>query len=344
MTDDQWEMLLRVIAGEPQPILPVAFLVDGPWVASRHGVSLLDYYGDDRIWLEANLDLVHRFPHTMFMAGFWAEYGMISNPPSFGCKCVWPEQGFPTCEPVLAGCEQIDALRKPNAATDGLLPLLVGRLRRNRRAIEQAGHRIRFATSHGPLTIASYLLGHTQFFLTMKSEPQAIDRLLDRVTEFVCDWLSLQCGEFSTIDGLLVLEDLMGFVGPNDFGRFVLPHMKRIFATADVAVRFLHNDAYGTITAEHLDAMGVNLFNFSFEHSLEEIRRLAGPRVTLMGNIPPRDVLALGTCEQVQEAVLDTFGRLDDRRRVLASAGGFVLPGVSDEKIDRFLTAVAQCR
>jgi len=343
MTDQQWELLLEVIDGRTPPVLPVAFLVDGPWVSSRYGVTLLDYYGDDRLWLEANLDLVQRFPEVLFLAGFWAEYGMISNPPAFGCKCIWPEEGFPTCEPVLSGCQQVQRLRKPNAAVDGLLPLLVGRLRRNRQAIERAGHRIRFATSHGPLTIASYLVGHTEFFLGMKSDPKATGRLLDLVTEFVCDWLLLQCREFASIDGVLVLEDLMGFVGPDDFVRFVLARMKRIFAVADVRVKFLHNDAYGLVTARYLDAMGVNLFNFSFEHSLDEVRRLAGPNVTLMGNIAPRDVLALGSCRQVEQAVRDVFGPLPDRRRVLASAGGFLPPGVSDEKIDRFLAAVQQC-
>ena len=38
--------------------------------------------------------------------------------------------------------------------------------------------------------------------------------------------------------------------------------------------------------------MGVNLFNFSFNHSLGEIRELAGDDVVLLGNIPR------GTCWQ----------------------------------------------
>ena len=37
----------------------------------------------------------------------------------------------------------------------------------------------------------------------------------------------------------------------------------------------LHNDAFGLITAGHLAEMGVNLFNFSFEHPVAEIRALA---------------------------------------------------------------------
>ena len=40
------------------------------------------------------------------------------------------------------------------------------------------------------------------------------------------------------------------------------------------------------------------MFNFSFEHSLGEIRELAGNEVVLVGNIPPRDVLAGGTPER----------------------------------------------
>jgi uroporphyrinogen decarboxylase len=160
-------------------------------------------------------------------------------------------------------------------------------------------------------------------------------------TRFVVDWLAYQREGFPSIDGILVLEDLMGFVGSQDFETLVLPRMQRIFASLRVSVRFLHNDAFGLITARHLKDMGVNLFNFSFEHSFQEVRRLAGEDVTLMGNVPPRDVLGLGTLDSIRRSVTDLLSSVGDRRHMIVSAGGFTPSGFNEEKIDVFCQAVS---
>lgn len=340
MTDQHWQQLLRILAGEQLDPLPVGFLVDGPFIAGFADAPLMDYFTDDALWLQANLEVHQRYPDVLWLPGFWAEFGMISNPPSFGSKCVWPEDGLPTCEPVLTETDDVGRIAQPNVRSDGLLPLIIKRLRDNQTAIEQAGHRYRFAASHGPFTIAAYLLGHTEFFLRMRSDPDAVRQLLDVATQFVVDWLTYQKELFPSIDGVLVLDDFIGFVGETDFQEFALPHMTRISQTLDVSVRFLHNDAAGLITARHLEAMNVNLFNFSFEHDVDEIRALAGENATLLGNIPPRDVLALGTPDDVRNSVAQMLDSTTDKRRLIVSAGGFTPGQFCAEKIDAFCEAV----
>jgi uroporphyrinogen decarboxylase len=339
MTDDQWDTLLRVLDGDLIDPVPVGFLADGPFFAGLKQVSLMDYLTDSVLWLEANLHAQRLFPDVLWLPGFWAEFGMISNPPSFGAKCIWPEDGFPTCEPVLRDFDEIAGLAAPNVRTDGLLPLLIRRVRQNLPAIQAAGHRIRFAAAHGPLTIGSYLLDHTPFFLGMRTEPEAIHRLLQITTQFVIDWLRLQKELFPSIDGILILEDMLGFIGPQDLCEFALPRMVEIFASLDVAVRFLHNDAAGLVTAEYLTEMGVNLFNFSFEHPIAEIRQRAGDRVTLLGNVPPRDVLAFGSCRDVSAHVSRILRDTSDRRRLILSGGGFTPAQFDADKIQTFCEA-----
>lgn len=342
MTDSQWDELLRILSGELLDPLPVGFLVDGPWFAALSGMSLLDYLTDSRGWLEANLEATRRFPDVLWLPGFWAEFGMISNPPSFGAKCIWPEDGFPTCDKVLRGYEEIDQLPVPDVRTDGLLPLIMQRLKQNQAAMEHAGHRIRFATSHGPFTIASYVLGQSEFLMGMRTVPDAIHELLRRVTKYIVNWLKYQRETFPTIDGVLVLDDLIGFVGEADFREFALPCMCEAFNALEVSVRFLHNDAHGLVTARFLEAMRVNLFNFSFEHPVNQIRELAGDRVTLLGNVPPRDILAFGTCEDTRAAVADLLASVHDARRLIVSGGGFTPGPFTKEKIQAFCSAVAE--
>jgi len=329
------------VQGEQFDSPPVGLLVDGPWISSWHGVSLLDYYCSDRVWLEANLGVVEAFPDVLLLAGFWSEYGMSGNPSAFGCQCIWPEQGFPTVAKLLDDYSAIAGLRKPNCRTDGLHPFLLKRLQHAQKAMERIGHRTRFATTHGPITIASYLLGHTELLIGMKTNPEEIHKLLTLVTEFVVDWVACQKADFPSIEGVMVLEDLMGFLGEGDFAEFAQPYMTTIFSTLDVPVRMLHNDAFGLVTARHLAEMGVNLFNFSFEHPVSEIRALTGPNVALMGNVPPRDVLGLGSCDEVRECVAEIVRSVDWRQGLLVSAGGFVPPGTTPEKIETMCRTAA---
>ncbi|MBA7707541.1 hypothetical protein ES703_116415 [subsurface metagenome] len=68
------------------------------------------------------------------------------------------------------------------------------------------------------------------------------------------------------------------------------------------------------------------------------MRKLAGPNVVLLGNIPPRDVLAAGTAEQVAESVKDLLKSLPDAGRVILSCGGGMPPAVTSENIKAFLS------
>lgn len=341
MTDEQWRDLLRVIRGELLDPLPVGLLIDSPWLPGWAGMSILDYYTSDTVWLETNFKAVRRFPDVWFLPGFWAEYGMCTEPSAFGAKCIWSEDEFPFAEKVLGDYADIDQLDVPNCHTDGLCPFVLKRLARGRDAMEQAGHRHRFAVSRGPHNIASFLLGHTELLMGVKINPDETHKLLEIVTEFVVDWLRVQAEAFPSVEGLLVLDDLIGFVGEADFRQFVLPYFKRIGHSLDVPVRALHNDAHGLITAKYLAEMGFNLFNFSFEHGLAEIRQLAGDSVTLLGNVPPRDVLASGTPGDVGRSVAEMLASVDDRRRIIFSGGGGTPPGVPSENIDALRSAVS---
>ncbi|MCC6123885.1 MAG: uroporphyrinogen decarboxylase [Pirellulales bacterium] len=339
MTDSQWNDLLRLIQGELLTPTPVGLIIDCPWLPGWRGVSILDYFNREQVWLEANLAAVRRFPEVIFLPGFWSEYGMCTEPSAFGAKCVFPENSFPGLVNNLHDYGEIARVKKPDCRSDGLLPFVLNRLRSCRPAIEKAGHKIRFAVARGPLNIASYLLGQTEFLVGVKTNPQEIHRLLRIVTDFLIDWIGLQMEAFDTIDGILLLDDLIGFLRGDDYREFALPYIKAVFASRRAAVKFLHNDASGLATAKSLAEMGVNLFNFSYNHGIEEIRSLAGNGVALVGNIPPRQVLAEGTPDDVRRSIAKMFAGVEDRRRIIVSCGGGAPPDAPTENIDALCAA-----
>jgi uroporphyrinogen decarboxylase len=88
--------------------------------------------------------------------------------------------------------------------------------------------------------------------------------------------------------------------------------------------------------------MGVNLFNMGFDISLNHLRQLAGSGITLLGNIPPRDVLAAGDAQAVRRATLEVLQSLESPARVILSCGGGMPPGVPSENIRAFADTVAE--
>jgi len=339
MTDEQWDKLLAVIDGELVEPMPVGLIIDSPWLPGWAGISTLDYFSSEGMWFEANLKAVRRFPEVMFLPGFWSEFGMCTEPSAFGSKCCWQEDEPPFARKVAAGIAQVADLVKPDPKTDGLLPFVLNRLKHYRRQIEQAGHAIKFAVARGPLNIASFLLDSTEFLIAIRTDPDRAHKLLGTVTDFIIDWLALQADTFSSIDGVLILDDIVGFLGQEDFKAAALPYLTRIFKSLDVAVRFFHNDAGGIVCAPYLEQMGVNLFNFSYEHKLAEMKELTSNAVTLLGNIPTRDVLAAGTPADVRDSVRAALEGVRDRSRIILSCGGGMPGGVSTENIEALISA-----
>lgn len=342
MDGQQWNQLLRVLDGERLHPLPAGFIIDSPWLPGWAGSSILDYYASESLWLETNLRALRQFPGAWFLPGFWSEYGMCTEPSAFGSKCVWHPHELPFADKILETPAQMAALAKPNVHEDGLLPFMLNRLVRARPAIESEGHAIRFAVARGPLNIASFLMGATEFMMAIKESPQETHALLNTITEFLCDWLRLQQEAIPTIDGIFLLDDLVGFLGKDDFTEFALPYLKRSFGAIDAKVKFFHNDAKGLVCAPFLAEIGINLFNFSFKHGLEEMRRLTGDRVTLLGNLPPRDVMALGTPDDVRKGVQAMLEPVTDPRRIILSVGGGMSPNTPTANVEAFLATVAE--
>jgi uroporphyrinogen-III decarboxylase len=339
MTEKQWTRLLETLHGKETSPLPMGFIIDSPWLPNWYGIKILDYFTNDELWFKANMHAVKTFPDMMFLPGFWSEYGMCSEPSAFGVRCTFPPDEFPHARKSIYSVEDIYKLASPNPATDGFGPFMLNRLLLYRQKIEDEGHRIYFSVSRGPLNIASYLMGTTEFLLAMMTSPEAVHHLLNLITGYLAEWHDLQQKTFPTIDGIMVLDDIIGFIGEAEFLTFGLPYLKRIF-DRNVKVKFFHNDADCRASLRYLPEAGINLFNMGFDITLNELKTLTGHRITMLGNIPPRDVLANGTRTDIEKAVKDLVCKLENKSRVIVSCGGGMPPGVSTENLELFTEVV----
>ena len=66
-------------------------------------------------------------------------------------------------------------------------------------------------------------MGVTELMIALKTEPERAHRLLALVTAFLKKWHALQRELFPSVDGIMVLDDIVGFIGEEDFREFAFP-------------------------------------------------------------------------------------------------------------------------
>ncbi len=341
MNRQKWEQIKALARGETVSPPPVALIIDSPWMPGYLGISTLDYLTVPEVWLEANLRVEAEFPEITFLPGFWVEMGMCAEPSGFGCRVSFHAHKTPVAHPMLSGIEDLGRVPTPNPQTDGLMPVILNFYRRLEPRAVDAGHAIKVVAARGPLTVASHLMGVTEFLLGLKLNGAETHRLLRVTTTLVRNWLEAQAAALQGVEGILVLDDIAGFLSPKDYLEFAHPYLKEIFDAFPRSVKIFHNDTDNATPYRHLGDLGIHIFNFTHLQPIAKVRELAGPGVCLMGNVAPLEVLAQGTPAQTEAAAAECL-RAHGPRGLLLSAGGGVSPGTPGANLHALARAAAQ--
>jgi len=338
MRPEQWQCFKRA-AKRAGPIgrpaaTPVALIVDSPWIPGYIGVSHLDYYLDPELWFQANLRIVREFPDIILLPSWWVEYGMAIEPSAFGSRIhFWPDQP-PALSPMLTHLEDVDTMPPVNPLTDGLMALALHLYRRHRPRILDAGYTIPMVAARGPLCLAAFLRGVTEFMVDTVESPAAAHKLLAVTTRTVIDWLKAQAeAAGDTVEGILVLDDIVGFLSANAYREFAHPYLKRICDAFPADwVKVYHNDANVRPFLAELPGAGFDVLNWSHKIDVSLVREKTGGRLCLMGNVPPLEVGVRGTPEMVRSAATEILAKGGGAGLIL-SVGGGVSPGMPKENI-----------
>ena len=338
MHNEAWSALVGATRRQRSEHPRVALIVDTPWIPPFLGLSTVDYIGIPQVWLQANLQVARRFPEAILVPGFWVEPGMAAEPSGFGCGIEFSPDQPPSIRALCSDITQTEGLTSPHPQRDGLMPLVLAQYRHVLPRVRAEGMDIRIVAARGPLAVAAHLLGLTPFLIGLKTEPALTHRLLRLTTQLARDWLAAQAEVLPGTEGVLVLDDVIGFLSKEDYLEFAHPYLKEIFSVRST-VKILHNDTDSPVCYEFLKDLGINVFNFTHLQSIADTRARVGDSVCLMGNVAPRDVLARGTPDAVTAAARRCREENGDHPAFLLSAGGGVSPGTPAENLDALLEA-----
>ncbi|MBZ0301518.1 MAG: uroporphyrinogen decarboxylase family protein [Anaerolineae bacterium] len=338
-----WERFKLVAQLKETDELPVALIVDSPWLAGYAKMDTRDYYLLPDRWLEINKGLLTRFSDIAWIPGFWVEYGMAAEPSAFGARMHFYANRPPAVEPVIDSVSfWAEALKPVNPQEDGLMPLVIRLYEIMDERLQADGLGIHMVCARGPMTVASWLMGVTPLMMALIDQPEELTRILDRITTSIIRWLHAQLDTLRQPEGIMLLDDLVGMVSKKHYQEFIHPHLRRIFDEFEGLIRIYHNDTPCEHLLESFAEANFDVFNFSHETEINVAKARMGHRVALMGNVPPLDVGVRGTPEDVYQWARKCLDAGAPGGGHILSFGGGVAPGTPAENVDALVSAARQ--
>jgi uroporphyrinogen decarboxylase len=329
MRPEQWETFKRAARREELERVPMALIIDSPWIPGYLGIKHMDFYLDPEVWFQSHLRIHREFPDIIFVPSWWMEYGMAAEPSVLGAKITfWPDN-TPSERHTLFHIEDLERLGTYEVENDAFMALTLHRIRMQRQRILDNGYILPLATSRGPMCTASFVRSTTDFMMDLVERPEWAHKLLDLCTRMIIDWLKAQAKAMGpTVEGIFILDDIVGFVNEEHYLEFCHPYLKRICdAFPGDWVKIYHNDAKVDACLDHLPDVGFDVLNWGKQTSMAEAKARVGDRMCLMGNVNPLEVGVRGTPDEVRAATLDVLEN-SGGEGVILSVGGGTSPGM----------------
>ena len=343
MRPEQWETFKRAAKRQGVERPPLALIVDSPWIPGFLGISHLDYYLDPDVWFDANLRVLGEFPEVTFFPSWWVEYGMAIEPSALGAKVVFHAHQTPSVSPVLFRLSDVQSVPPVTPRTDGLMAFALRLYERQLPRIRDAGFTVPVVSARGPLCTAAFFRGLNDFMTDVVDDPAGVHALLELTTGLTIDWLRVQADVIGeSVEGLFILDDIVGLLSPSLYRDFAHPYLCRIFgAFPKEWVKIYHNDANVATLVEDLATTGLDVLNWGKSPDAAEMQRRVGDQICLMGNVPPLDLGVRGTPDEVRRAARQVLEATRGRGLIL-SLGGGVSPGTPAESIRALIAAATE--
>jgi MtaA/CmuA family methyltransferase len=334
MRPEQWATFKKAAHREKLDKVPMALIIDSPWIPGYLGIKHMDYFLDPDLWFQSNLMIHKEFPDIIFVPSWWMEYGMAAEPSALGAKIKFWQDNTPSEYHTLYNIEDIEKFPEYEVESDAFMGMTLHRIRMQRQRILDTGEILPIVTSRGPLCTAGFVRSTTDFMIDIVEKPKWAHKLIDLCTNLVIDWLKAQQKAMGdTVEGIFILDDIVGFINEEHYMEFAHPYLKRICDSfPNDWVKIYHNDAEISACLDHLPDCGFNVLNWGKQTDIAEVKQRVGSRMCLMGNVNPLEVGVRGTPEEVRDATLEVLEK-SGGEGIILSVGGGTSPGMPRENI-----------
>lgn len=207
-------------------------------------------------------------------------------------------------------------------------------MKMHKQRIQEVGHVVPVVTSRGPFCTAGFVRSTTNLMIDLIDNPKYTHKLISLCTNLIIDWLKAQAKILgSTVEGIFILDDIVGFINEEHYKEFAHPYLKKICdAFPKDWMKVYHNDADINACLNYLPDCGFNVLNWGKQTDIAEVKNRIGNRMCLMGNVNPLEIGVRGTPEEVFDATFEVLEK-SNGEGIILSVGGGVSPGMPHENI-----------
>ena len=302
MKREHWEIFKKAARLERLDNIPMAMIIDSPWIPGYVGVKHMDFYLDPQVWFQSHLKIHKEFPDIMFVPGWWWEYGMAAEPSVFGSKIKFWSDNTPSEYHMLFNIEDMDKFPEYEVENDAFMAMTLHRIRSQRQRVLDTGEILPFVTTRGPMCTAGFVRSTTDFMIDLVEKPEWAHKLLDLCTRMIIDWLKAQAKAMGpTVEGIFVLDDIVGFVNEDHYLEFCHPYLKRICDAFPKDFGSSSTTTTPRLTRASITCpMSASTFSTGASRPISPRSRpalgiAASDRMCLMGNVNPLEVGVRGT-------------------------------------------------
>jgi uroporphyrinogen decarboxylase len=250
----------------------------------------------------------------------------------------WLEPGYRDLESLKQGLDRLQRL------TDAEL---LAQIKANGWNPEPGNGEPQVIGSRGPTTVATSVLGSTEFICLLIDEPELMHRYFDVFADTLIRYQRLIAAEAGyTPRGYYWLDDNCALLSPTLYREFSAEPMRRVFeafAPEPDDYRYQHSDSEMEHLLPILAEMHFSGVNFGPRLRAETIRK-AMPKTMIHGQIAPF-TLRNGSQEQIEQEVRRDFEAVGEDGGLVVTTAGSIPAGTTLDSVRIFVSAVDRyCR
>jgi uroporphyrinogen decarboxylase len=301
--------------------------------ALRQKVDFLTLCKTPELAVEASLQPLRRFPLDASII-----FSDILLPlEALGCAMTFnpgPKLATPIRTP-----DQVEALTpRPSAEA---VPFVAEAIRLLRRELDGRTPVIGFCGA--PFTLAAYLVqgegkeGFGAVKTMLYREPATLERLLDRLTLQMTDYLRLQID--AGAQAVQIFDSWAGLLGPVEYERFALGPVRRIIdGLRDRGAPVIYFVNGGPHLIDAAATAGADVLGLCWRTPLEKAAERLGPDVALQGNLDPHVLFA--DPAEVRRQASGLLARMAGRPGHVMNLGHGILPETPIASVEALIDAV----
>ncbi len=320
--------------GKPVDRIP-ACLDGGETMSYLIGAGIDEYYFSSEIMAQ-----VEEYIHRKFGSdGAGISTSLRGMAEAMGSEIKYSKNNVAQLAKPALRLSEVDGAKLVDIDKDGRLPIILDAVRKVK---ERLGSEVSVSASvTGPLSIAAMVLGTEQLLIGMIKKPEKVHQLMEVIVE----------NNNRLIKRLVEMGVGIGFPDPvsstalisvEQYRKFSLPYFKK---NVDYVKHLgggcgLHICGTSRKLWEDLRDTGIGAFSLDNVESLEEAKQVLGGTMGIQGNVPPVDIMKLGTPHDVLRAARDCIRQGWDSPNGFTLTSGCQMPaGTPEENMQALMDA-----